>query len=81
MQSHSRRAHIEYSRDEVEVLLVHRGEFEVFCSHNGEDIKSTLKNGDIFTFPKGATRSIEAKTYGLAYFVVGTDYPKAPEKL
>ena len=81
LQSDSQGATGEYRRDEVEVMLVHRGEFEVFCSHNGEELKATLKNGDIFTFPKGATRSIEAKTYGLAYFVVGTDYPKAPEKL
>ena len=41
--------------------------------------KATLKNGDIFTFPKGAKRSITAKTYGLAYFVVGTDYPNNPK--
>ena len=81
LQSDSQGATGEYRRDEVEVMLVHRGEFEVFCSHNGEELKATLKNGDIFTFPKGATRRIEAKTYGLAYFVVGTDYPKAPEKL
>ena len=63
------------------MLLVHRGEFEIFCSHNGEEIKATLKNGDIFTFPKGAKRSITAKTYGLAYFVVGTDYPNNPKIL
>ena len=31
--------------------------------------------------PKGATRSIETKTYGLAYFVVGTDYPNNPKIL
>jgi len=68
-----------YSRNEVEVMLVHRGEFEIFCSHNGEEINTTLKNGDIFTFPKGAIRNIKAKTYGIAYFIVGEDYPKAPK--
>jgi quercetin dioxygenase-like cupin family protein len=68
-----------YSRNEVEVIFVHRGEFEIFCSHNGEEICTTLKNGDIFTFPKGAIRNIKAKTYGFAYFIVGEDYPKAPK--
>jgi quercetin dioxygenase-like cupin family protein len=80
LQSDSQGATGEYSRDEVEVMLVHRGEFEILCFHEGEEIKATLKNGDIFTFPKGARRSIKAKTYGLAYFVVGTDYPKATKK-
>ena len=68
-----------YSRDEVEVMLVQRGEFEIYCSHQGEEIHATLKNGDIFTFPKGATRNIKANTYGFAYFVVGEDNPKAPK--
>jgi quercetin dioxygenase-like cupin family protein len=81
LQCDSQGATGKYSRDEVEVLLVHRGEFEIYCSYKGEELKATLKNGDIFTFPKGATRSIEAKTYGLAYFVVGTDYPNNPKIL
>ena len=81
LQSDNTAATEQYSRDEVEVLLVHRGEFEIFCSHNEEEIKTTVKNGDIFTFPKGAKRSITAKTYGLAYFIVGTDYPNNPKIL
>ena len=81
LQCDSQGATGKYSRDEEEVLLVHRGEFEIYCSYKGEELKATLKNGDIFTFPKGATRSIEAKTYGLAYFVVGTDYPNNPKIL
>lgn len=79
LQSDSYGATGRYIREEVEVMLVHRGEFEISCSHNGEEISSTLKNGDIFTFPKGATRSIKATTYGFAYFVVGENYPKAPK--
>lgn len=70
-----------YSRDEVEVMLVHRGKFKVTCEHNGETISETLKDGDIFTFPKSSIRSITAKTYGFAYFVVGGDYPEAPKIL
>ncbi len=70
-----------YSRDEVEVMLVHRGKFQVTCTHNGERITATLNDGDIFTFPKGSERSITAKNYGFAYFVVGGDYPKAPKKV
>ena len=81
LQSVSEGATGKYSRDEVEVLLVHRGEFEIYCSYNGEELKATLKDGDIFSFPKGATRSIETKTYGLAYFIVGTDYPNNPKIL
>jgi quercetin dioxygenase-like cupin family protein len=77
LQSDSSGATGRYIREEVEVMLVLRGEFEISCSHNGEEISATLKNGDIFTFPKGAIRSIKAKTYGFAYFIVGENYPKA----
>ncbi|MEO0042705.1 MAG: hypothetical protein RL329_2153 [Bacteroidota bacterium] len=70
-----------YSREEVEVLLVHRGKFQITCEHNGERLSATLKNGDIFTFPKGSIRSITAKDFGFAYFIVGEDYPKAPKWL
>ncbi|WP_218598236.1 hypothetical protein [Polaribacter sp. NJDZ03] len=68
-----------YTRNEVEVLFIHRGQFEILCSHNGEEITETLNDGDIFTFPKGSVRNITAKTYGFAYLVVGEDYPKAPQ--
>lgn len=68
-----------YIRDEVEVLFVHRGEFEIFCLKEGKEINVLLKKGDIFTFPKGAERNITAKTYGFAYFIVGEDHPKAPK--
>ncbi len=70
-----------YSREEVEVLEVHRGKFKVTCIHNGERFTATLKNGDMFTFPKGSVRSITAKDYGFAYLVVGGDYPDAPKIL
>ncbi|MFT4665679.1 MAG: mannose-6-phosphate isomerase-like protein (cupin superfamily) [Polaribacter sp.] len=70
-----------YKREEVEVMLVHRGKFQISCTHKGKTLKATLKNGDIFTFPKGSERSITANTYGFAYFVVGEDYPAAPELL
>lgn len=69
-----------YTRDEVEVLFVHRGEFMITCTIEGESVEYTLKNGDIFSFPVGSKRSITAKKYGFAYFVVGGDYPKAPIK-
>ena len=78
LQSDSTGATGAYSRDEVEVLFVHRGEFEIFCTHEGDEINVILKTGDIFTFPKGSVRNIKAKTYGFAYFIVGEDYPKAP---
>lgn len=68
----------QYKREEVEVMLVHRGKFQVTCIHEKERISVTLKNGDIFTFPKGSARNITAKGYGFAYFVVGGDYPEAP---
>lgn len=68
-----------YSREEVEVMLVHRGKFQVTCTHNGERLSATLKDGDIFTFPKGSERSITAKGYGFAHFVVGGDNPDAPK--
>lgn len=68
-----------YSREEVEVMLVHRGKFQVTCTHEGERITATLKDGDIFTFPKGSVRSVTAKGYGFAHFVVGGDYPDAPK--
>lgn len=68
-----------YSRAEVEVIFVHRGKFQVTCQDGGERITATLNDGDMFTFPKGSTRSITAKTYGFAYFVVGGDYPEAPK--
>ena len=68
-----------YSREEVEVMLVHRGKFKVTCEHNGEQLSETLKDGDIFTFPKGSARSITAETYGFAHFVVGEDYPNTPK--
>ena len=68
-----------YSRSDVEVMLVHRGEFEISCLHNEDQFTATLKTGDIFTFPKESKRSIKALTYGFAYFVVGGDYPERPE--
>lgn len=70
-----------YSRNDVEVMIVYRGEFDISCIHEGESIHLTLKDGDIFTFPKGAERRIKALKYGFAYFVVGGDYPASPTKL
>ena len=67
-----------YSREEVEVMLVHEGLFEVSCQHEGESLTATLKKGDIITFPKGSVRHIAPKGEGFAYFVVGGDYPDAP---
>lgn len=68
-----------YSREEVEVMLVHRGQFHITCQDGKEEISATLKDGDIFTFPKGSVRNITAKQYGFAYFVVGGDYPQPPK--
>ena len=70
-----------YSRDDVEVMMVHRGKFDVLCEHEGETFFETLKDGDIMSFPVGATRNIMAADNGFAYFVVGGDYPKDPELL
>ena len=67
-----------YFRQEVEVMLVHEGEFEIWCEQEGESMKTTLKAGDIFSFPKKAKRSISPKGIGFAYLVVGTDFPEAP---
>ena len=67
-----------YTREEVEVILVHSGEFEVWCSHNSEILRSVMKAGDIMSFPKNAPRSISPKNEGFAYLVVGGDEPKAP---
>lgn len=67
-----------YSREVVEVMLVHRGEFEVTCEHEGESLTATLQDGDIISFPKGAVRSIAPLGEGFAYLVVGGDYPDAP---
>jgi hypothetical protein len=70
-----------YSREEVEVMLVHRGEFHVSCEADGTSINETMKDGDIISFPKGSVRNIKALKEGFAYFVVGGDYPAAPKKL
>jgi len=67
-----------YSREAVEVMLVHRGEFDISCKHEGETLHATLKDGDIISFPKGAVRSISPLGEGFAYLVVGGDYPDAP---
>ncbi|MEP4094720.1 cupin domain-containing protein [Reichenbachiella sp.] len=67
-----------YSREETEVMLVHRGEFEVTCEHDGEEINEILKDGDIVSFPSGSVRSVNPKGEGFAYLVVGGDYPKQP---
>jgi quercetin dioxygenase-like cupin family protein len=68
-----------YSRDEVEVMMVHRGGFSVWCEHGGENFEATVKDGDIFSFPSGAVREIALKGEGFAYFIVGGDYPNAPQ--
>ncbi len=68
-----------YSREEVEVMFVHRGKFQITCEHDGNRISATLKNGDIFTFPKGSVRNISSKGYGFAWIIVGGDYPAAPK--
>ena len=70
-----------YKRDNVEVIFVHRGKFKVTCLHKGKRLTVTLKDGDIYTFPKGSERSVSALTYGFAYFIVGDDYPKTLEVL
>ncbi|MEM0994212.1 MAG: cupin domain-containing protein [Bacteroidota bacterium] len=67
-----------YIREDIEVMLVHRGRFQITCQHGRERISKTLRAGDIFTFPKSSIRSVTAKTYGFAYFIVGGDYPNAP---
>jgi len=79
LQSDSQGTTGRYSREDVEVLCVHRGKFKIHCSHNGEEINETLKDGDIFTFPKNSVRSISAETYGFSYLIVGGDYPNAPK--
>lgn len=68
-----------YLREEVEVMLVHEGKFKISCRHNGETLTATLKNGDIFTFPKGSVRNIMPQGAGFAYFIVGGDYPPTPK--
>jgi hypothetical protein len=70
-----------YSREEVEVMLVHRGEFQITCEVDGASLNETMKDGDIMSFPKGSQRSVKALKEGFAYFVVGGDYPAAPEIL
>jgi len=70
-----------YKRAAVEVMLVHRGKFQVICEHKTKRLSATLSDGDMFTFPKGSVRSITAKMHGFAYFIVGGDYPEAPEVL
>lgn len=81
LQSDSKGKTGKFKRDEVEVMLVHRGKFQITCIHKGKRFSTTLSNGDMFTFPKGSIRSITAKTYGLAYFIVGGDYPQTLEVL
>lgn len=68
-----------YRRNEVEVLFVHRGNFEINCEINGHSFEASLKDGDMFTFPKGSVRNIKASSYGFAYIVVGGDNPNVPE--
>ncbi len=67
-----------YIRKEVEVMLVHSGEFEVWCMHNSETLCFVMKAGDIISFPENALRNISPKNKGFAYLVVGGDEPKAP---
>ena len=69
----------EYRRNEVEVMLVHSGVFEISVKHLGETLKSTMKAGDIVSFPVGSERCIKSKGHGFAYLVVGGDYPQAPK--
>ena len=52
---------------------------EIYAKSDNVAFILAPKNGDIFTFPKGATRNIKAKTFGFAYFVVGEDYPNTPK--
>jgi hypothetical protein len=68
-----------YSRAEVEVMMVHHGEFSISCEHQEETLEATLNDGDIFSFPAGAVREIAPKGEGFAYFIVGGDYPGAPQ--
>jgi quercetin dioxygenase-like cupin family protein len=68
-----------YSRQEVEVFLVHEGNFHVSCDFEGERIKVDMKAGDIFSFPKGSSRQIKSDSESFAYLVVGDDYPEAPK--
>lgn len=79
LQSDSEGETGEYSRDEVEVLFVHRGNFEISCQINSQSFEASLSNGAMYTFPKGSVRNIKSTTYGFAYLVVGGDYPKAPQ--
>ena len=67
-----------YSREETEVMLVHRGEFEIECQQDGDSINEILRDGDIMSFPIGSVRSISTKGVGFAYLVVGGDYPGRP---
>jgi len=68
-----------YSRDEVEVMFVQEGNFEVFVNDDGNTLNETLKAGDIFSFPKKSMRNIKPKGTGFAYLIVGEDYPKEPK--
>ena len=68
-----------YLRNETEVILVHEGEFDISCEHHGESLKATMRAGDIMSLPQGSIRNIAPRQEGFAYFVVGGDYPEAPQ--
>lgn len=68
-----------YLRPETEVMIVHEGKFNITCEADGESVEYTLKDGDIFSFPRNAKRSIKPQGEGFAYLVVGEDYPTAPQ--
>ena len=70
-----------YSREDAEVMLVHRGEFEISCNDGDDHLNATLKDGDMMSFPKGSTRSIKPRKEGFAYLVVGEDHPHQPKIL
>ena len=78
MQTSGKASTGKYSREEVEVLLVHDGNVQVTCEHEGERIEVEMKAGDIFSFPVNATREIKSASTSFSYLVVGGDYPSKP---
>jgi len=71
---------VDYSRQEEEVVFVHRGHLTFSWQDQGESHELSMEEGDVLTVPKGIKHHFSnlSDTDTVAYVTVGGNQPHAP---
>jgi len=72
-----------HTRPEKEVLICHRGQWQVDWSAEGQSGRFTLETGDVFSLPENVSRHLECigSEKGYLFSVISGDAPADPQWL